>query len=382
MTQALANDTGCISVGEPLDLRCPDKTNHNLRLEVIMNNNSWKASVCTLALLIISVGAVTTAHAVQAVPRESGFSGDVNLGLGALDYESNLIASSTTTNVDTQSTTNLTSSPVSKTVLFPLFSFEARYTFGHSRTQLFAGTQVRDFLVLNRVFSLGVRQEAGNTGRFQVALLSTPTGSKAWQDPYVTGSARTSTAQTSRGLMLDWDRVFRTNFGIGFTSAKVDINDEASGSALVSAGTLTAAQAGLLDRNGTAKKIDVHYAFAAGPYRLAPMLSYVDESLDGKAMANTGYLLGMTLIAPLVPNVHLVGNLSYGRMTSDTVNPVFGEKYDKTHFGIDVAASYKNPFGLRHWTGSFIFGYFNDDNKIAFYDTRTILTALSMRYDF
>jgi hypothetical protein len=343
-----------------------------------MKIHSWRALLCVLAVTTIVASAIPPAYALQRLPTESGFSGDINLGVGALSYESNLIASAIAADVGAKTTSALTVAPSTKSVAFPMFSFEVDYTFGQSRTQLFLGTEIRDYLVLSHVFSLGVRHEAQDIGRFQAALLSTPAGSKVWQDPYVTGADRVSTTQTARGLQLEWDKALRTDFGIGFSTSRIAIDNEASGTAL----GLSQVNKDLLNRNGTAKKIDVHYSFRTGHSFVVPSLSYVDESYDGKAMANSGFLAGVTLIAPLMTKVNVIGNLSFGKMTSDTVNPVFGKKYDKTHIGIDAAVSYRNPFGLNHWTGSMMVGYFNDDNKIDFYDTNTTLVALKMRYDF
>lgn len=344
---------------------------------------SWKTLLLVLSLPIIAAASPRTANAFEPIPGEDGFSGNINLGLGVLQYESNLIASATTADVGTQRATLLTAAPRSRTLALPMFSFEVRYTFAQPRTQVFFGTQVRDYLILSHVSSLGVRQETQRFGRFQVALLSTPSNSKVWRDPYVTGTDRVSTAQTAKGVQLDWGRVLNTNLGIGFSTSKLEINNEASGAALVANGSLTEAQAQLLDRNGTAGKVDINYTFVAkGPIILTPDLSHIKVSSDGKAIANSGYMAGLTLIAPLIPDVSLVSNLSFGRMRSDTVNPVFGKKYDKTHLGVLFDVLYKNPFGLDNWTGGVVLGYFREDNKIDFYDTRSTLAALSMRYDF
>ncbi len=100
-------------------------------------------------LLILSAGwlfAATPAFSIQPIPQDSGFSGFINFGAGAITAKSNMIAGNDLANIGKKRIDSLTDSPDSESDVILILNGELAYTFASTRTQVFIGNTLEDFV--------------------------------------------------------------------------------------------------------------------------------------------------------------------------------------------------------------------------------------------
>lgn len=330
-------------------------------------------------LLAVLISATTlSAQAYDRIPQESGFSGFAFVGAGSTSRETNMIATVGGTEVADERIDSLTQSPDSERYGKLLLDFGLSYTFADSRTQIFGGTELEDFLTQDSTFGIGVRQGIGGAGNLRASLLaSTPV--ETWEDPYLVGVDREETDVKSGGVRLGWEHIFGTGLELTYTKRSVELDDELSGTSL----GLTPAQRTLLDREGDIKELQVSYFWKpAEDHILTPSLSHVDHDLDGDAMAMDGYQAELNYAYTGLQDWELVVNLLTGKLESDDNNPIYGKSADVDRSGISLAATYKEPFGLKDWRARAAFSYGEEDSNIDFYDTSIKSFSLGMLYTF
>jgi actin-related protein len=123
-----------------------------------------------LAAFLLSVFA-TTAYAIEPIPKESGFSGFVNAGAAYLDVENNMIAGNDLGDVGKDTIGSIFDSPDSESDVIPILNAEVRYTFASTRTQLFVGNRLEDFLRFDLATLAGVKQELPDESILSVAYV-------------------------------------------------------------------------------------------------------------------------------------------------------------------------------------------------------------------
>ena len=107
------------------------------------------------AFLLTSIPAL----AIEPIPKESGFNGFLNIGLAYLNVENNTLAGNKWINVTEKTIDSIFASPDSESSIRSILNGEIRYTFAQTRTQLYFGNQLEDYLRFDFSTLLGVRQE-------------------------------------------------------------------------------------------------------------------------------------------------------------------------------------------------------------------------------
>ncbi len=340
-----------------------------------------KPTSIKLALLGLAlVGAV--AQAVPLVPEKPGWSGHVNLGVGAGSSESNMLDGIASINLGKKRISSLESSPDSKDFAMPAFSFELAYTLADMGTQLYAGNQVVDYLTFDLETTLkthfGVRQDVPDIGTvdFSLAVSSLPTD--VWKDPYVVDADRGDTERTSTGAHIAWDRIFNTPLQLAWSFTEIKIDDERSGEAQ----GLSKADQRLLRRNGMVYRLDLNYDWEINKrHRLVPGITYLDFNLDGDAMKEDGLGLQLKYLYH-VNRWRVVSQVYYQDLEADTRNPIFTKQRRMETLGGSITTFYSKPFGWNSWTANATIGYQDDDSNIDFYDASFGLVSVGMLYRF
>ncbi|MFI8481068.1 DUF2860 family protein [Pseudomonas sp. NPDC078700] len=329
-------------------------------------------------LTTLGLAVACSAQAFDRIPKKDGFSGYVYLGASTNRMESNTVATLGGTDVSDSHIDSLNSSPDSKSFSKILPAFGLSYKLQGSRTEFFGGTELEDFLTQDGTLALGVRQGIGQMGNLSASFLaSTPV--EVWEDPYLVNGKRKETDRTSSGARVAWEHIFQSDFDVTLTHRKIDIDDENSGEAL----GLTPAQRDLLDREGDENKVDVRYVWGIGTDHIViPTLSYINRDLDGDAMAMDGYQLELNYAYTGFDRWELVTNLTAGHLESDDDNPIYDKKTDLDRMGISLAATYKEPFGLKNWRARVVANYGEEDSNVDFYDTSIKSLSLGMLYNF
>ncbi|MCP3869355.1 MAG: DUF2860 domain-containing protein, partial [Gammaproteobacteria bacterium] len=207
-----------------------------------------KAHFLTIALMIFMLlyGA-NLATALEPIPKESGFSGFIRPGVGAMRYKTNMVASFLGYDLSKETNDSLSDSPDAESTGIALVPFSLQYTFASTRTQLFLGTDLTDLIRFDYTQQVGIKQGIGKLGILQGGFLFSGIPAKVWKDPYLVGQDRDDTKRKSNGGRLTWDRILGSKLQLRYTYRKIDIDSEKSGDSIPS---LTDSGRDRLDRNG------------------------------------------------------------------------------------------------------------------------------------
>ncbi len=323
------------------------------------------------------------AFAIEPIPQESGFSGFVNAGAAYLDVKNNMIAGNDLGDVGKDTIGSIFDSPDSESDVIPVLNAEVRYTFASTRTQLFVGNRLEDFLRFDLATLAGVKQELPDESILSAAYLFSGVPTEVWTDPYVEGFPRQKTDQNSRGVRITYDRILGTRLQLQYTFRKIDLDDERSGQTqLVPGGFLTPLETQLLDREGNRHEIEGLYVFEIGEkHTLVPAFDYTRDDLDGGAMSADRYRFQITHSYEGERFI-FVTNLEYRYSDFDDRNPIYNKTRDGDRYGGSFTAFYRRLFGVDglRLTGTFL--ALKEDSNIDFYESQVVGGILSVFYRF
>lgn len=330
----------------------------------------------TALALALSALAMPTL-ALDAMPTEKGFSGFVNLGAGGGAVESNFLARISGIDVDlSDDTIDSLDSPDDEDIFMPSASLSVGYTFSSLKTRVSIGNDMADFLQFDRGTLLAVRHDFDRIGNIQLGVMnSAGLATEVWADPYLTGEPRKDTEFSSSGGRITWDRIFGSQFELKATAREVEIDDEDSGASL----GLSAAERKLLDREGDVTRVELGYMFdvGQGKHLIRPSVAYLDRDLDGDAMSQDGYEVGLTY-AYSTSDVRWVNNLSYTSLDGDKENPIFNEVNDADRYTATSQLFFPGLFGLEKWTPNVSIAWGESDSDIDFNDSSVWIFSAAM----
>lgn len=332
------------------------------------------------AMVLTAMAAPTMA--LDKLPEESGFSGFVNLGVGAGNVESNFLARIAGADIDLgDDTIKDLGSPDGEDIVMPAIGVNVGYTFANKKTRIALGNDLADFLQFDRATLLSLRHDFDNIGNFQLGLLnSAGLATEVWADPYLVGEKRKDTEFSSSGGRITWDKILGSEFEVKLTARKRDIDDERSGEDLVRQGVITSAEAKLLDREGDVMRAEVGYMIYVreGAHLIRPSIAYIDRDLDGDAMSQDGYEIAVSWAYSNGDNFRWVNNVAYASMDGDKTNPIFDEVNDMDRLALSSAMFFPGLFGLEKWTPNVSVAWGEDDSDIDFNDTNVWVVSASM----
>ncbi len=332
--------------------------------------------VCVLIALL-----TTMASAMEPIPEKSGFSGFLNLGAGYMKVKTNMYKGTDVFTVGDDWINSIYSGPDSESIVTPMLNGELRYTFAESRTQLYLGNQLEDFLRFDYYTLLGVRQEFSDKSIGSISYVTTLIATEVWKDPYVANSKRKETERTANGFRLELDRAAGTMFGFQYQFRNIDIDSECSGT--IGGLGLTPAQINMLDREGSHHRGEINYTWVLdGGYVIIPALRYARHNLDGDAMAYDRYAFILSY-AYMKQKYSLVANASVGSQDYDKRNPIYGKIQDDNTYGIGLTALLHQPFGLpKNFSLAGTLAFYELDSNIDFYDGSAFMAGTSLFYRF
>jgi hypothetical protein len=303
-----------------------------------------KKTLLALALSTFTASAL----ALEPMPQEAGFSGSFGLGAAGGSVESNFLAEIFGIDLSDDKI-HQDDSPSETTIIIPNFDFNVNYTFANKKTLIRLGDAVESAIDFSANTALGVRHEFSTLGSIQLdALLPTP-GVEVWEDPYLTGEKRSSTERDSTGGQITWDGIFGSGFEFIASTREIDLEDEHSGEGP----GLDASQRDLLDREGDVTRVELGYMFncGGGDIKVRPSIAYIDRDLDGDAMSQDGYELGVQLLYNAGSYVWL-NRAAYQSLDGDADNPIFGKANDADVYVLASEVRIPEPFGWDKWTTS------------------------------
>ncbi|HEY7710161.1 MAG TPA: DUF2860 family protein [Candidatus Entotheonella sp.] len=323
------------------------------------------------------------AIALEPVPQEPGFSGFIQPAIGALWYKSNLVASFVSFDLSEEKIDSLSDEPDSQSTAVFLFPFELSYTFSRTRTQIFLGSQLEDFVSFDLSQQLGIKQELSGIGTIAGSFLFTSIPAKVWEDPYVTGQDREDTDRRSTGLRLTWADMLGSGLEVEYSYRNIDIDTERSGTSL----GLPPEQQRLLDRNGQTHRINLLYEWQLSKaHRLRPAFAYMKDDRDGDARTRDVYDFQLSYFYISQP-LSVVLNASLGFADYDERNPIFDKTQEDDRYSLGGTIFYRNPFGWKvlgsdQISFSLTLLYALNDTNIDFYDEEAFLSSVGVLYRF
>jgi hypothetical protein len=327
----------------------------------------------TLAVLLTLAGGYAHAE-FNPIPKESGFSGYAMVGGNYSDVHSNTLIgpkkseSNYLSSLDSQASSDGTS---------PLLNLDLRYTLADSRTQFYLGSLIQDMVTLDFTQQLGVRTEMADKGIGSIGYVFSGIPGQVWQDPYLTGAERQKSDRNSNGIRVGWDSIWGSNWGANYTYRDISIDDERSGSSLM---TLTSAERGQLDRNGKLHLVEVSYNwFGPRGSILSPSLNYAKNQADGDAVSYQR-IGGQLSYALMQPQYSLVTNALLNQLQYDKANPVFGRKVDATQWGLNANFFWHKLAGIEKLSAVFSASYGESDANVHFFDSDLTSVGAGLMY--
>ena len=320
------------------------------------------------------------AAALDKMP-EPGWGGFVDLGVGTGNMESNFLARIPGIDADlSKQTISSLDSPDDEDFTIPSVNYSFGYTFDSGKTRIFLGSDLADFLQFDSSTKLALRHDFDTLGRVQVALLAQSyPGVEVWEDPYLLDAKRDETEKTNTGGRLTLDKIFGTHFELKLTAREIDLDEERSGEGL----GLSNAERKLLDREGDKTRAELGYLFMmdGGRHVIRPSVAYIDHDLDGDAMSQDGYEVGVSYLFN-ASNFRMAASALYQDMVGDKENPIFNEVNDAEVYAIGAQMFFPGAFGLEKWVPKVGMIYSDNDSDIDFNDSTGWLISAGMFRNF
>ena len=310
-------------------------------------------------------------QAPMSIPTTSGWGGFFLVAPGVFNTQTNLIVTGPPLAQDAgyKNIASIYSSAQVKTAIASPVAGEINYTFAKSKTQVFLGNRLEDLLRLDVPFGLGVRQELKDSSILSLSFLFTPLNLSQWKDPYLENKDREPSRVNLPGLRVIWDRIFRTGLELSATYRTITLDVEKSGEELIAQNRLDPNLQHLLVRNGNVWRLQAMYRLKINRHRLEPSVRYVDENLDGAALANKGYLLRLNYIYP-TPKVIFEVTLNFGNRKGQAVNPIYNETLDADRYGAAIGAIVPIKVGnSKRWSIMVLGEYIRENANIDFYNS-------------
>ncbi|MCK5893758.1 MAG: DUF2860 family protein [Endozoicomonadaceae bacterium] len=331
---------------------------------------------CAVSFSIATLLIATPLLALEEIPTESGLSGFISAGAATTRLKSNMISGGDDFDLELIHSHN--SSPDSDTHTKPSINGKVAYTWADSKTQVFLGTNMEDYLRYDLSTELGVRQALEGNDILNASFLFSAMPGKTWRDPYQTGTKRSDTNRNSSGLKLAWENIADSDVSVTLKHRKIDLDNERSG--IDSA--FTVAEQKLLEREGEQTSLKIQYEYNMGDgHFLVPSYTYTDFDLDGKAMANKEHLLQLSH-AYFGEQWQFVTNVAFGQTDHDKRNPIYTKTQEDDIYGLSFTAFYSQPFSLENTRAMASFATYRSSSNINFYDSNISMANLGLMYIF
>ena len=332
------------------------------------------STLCYLAL-------VATAFAQDGKSDEfaPGFSGSLTLGVGVITSESLDEVSDENRKIN-----SLDQSADSETEVMPLPIWHLQYVLENQSTAFYAGSCQNNPTKGGSILETGIRQRFSDGTVVSLAYIPSIGNEEVWADPFLTGSNRSETDQDIHAFTLALDSVFGTAFDIRYGVGTIDVDDEKSGTYLLSqpGSGVTASDLSSLDRSGTVHQVDVAYAFELGrTAMIQPALSYRLGDIDGEANAFNEYQ-GDLAIHHAWRGLHFSHSISLAYADYDGNHVVFDKTREDTTYSIQTGFQIPRVFGWESFDFTAMAGYQVTDSNISYYDANSLLLGMGLNWRF
>ena len=322
-----------------------------------------------LCALVASTAAASVL-ALDPMPKEAGFAGTLAAGAAGGKVESNFLARILGIDLS-DSTIYSLSSPSDTKIISPTFDYNIGYTFDSKKTRVSLASAAEASIDFSSNTTLTFRHDFDSIGHIELAALAPPLARvDVWKNPYLTDQKRDRTELSSSGVRATWDKILGSNFEFIATLKKKDVDDELSGQNL----GLSPAQEKLLERGGDITVVELGYAFVlgGGTNMIRPSVAYVDYDLDGGAMSQDGYRIGVAHMYN-GGDFRWLNRALYESLDGDKVNPIFNKTNDANVYIVASELRFPEPLGWDKWVATTGIQWGDNDADIDFNKSSTLL---------
>jgi hypothetical protein len=320
------------------------------------------------------------ASAQQPMPRESGFSGYIELFGVYTSSNSQLNTDSANQRTDSL---DKSGDRVGNLRPFPLGLIS--YTFAHIRTQLYFGILPENVAEGQILLETGIRHDLTNGTILRASVLPvSPLDQEAWEDPFVVGQDRDKTNVETWGIKFIADNIMGSGLNLRTGMIRRKISNERSGEFLFSQprSLLTLEDLEDIERDAYDYRLTAQYSMRPSPrVRLLPIVRYFRSDADGSA--NSFHRLAPQLsLQYFNRQLQAALNATFTRDWYDDEHPVFDKTRNDYRLGLFAIVGYRDPFGWKNFRLDWIGSASKQNSNIEFFESSSYLTGLGFGYVF
>lgn len=325
----------------------------------------------TLSALTLSL---FVTPALAQLSEQAGFSGEISLNAGYVSSTSNF----NTSGDKTIDSVNQDPEQDGGFLVAPLGSLA--YTFGQSlNQQIYAGMSREDIAVGTLALEIGYKYQLTSGTVIDVSILPTVMSGETWEDPFKTGSPRSTTEEKGNAFRLKLSNIFTPGFNLDMAYATKDIEDEASGTSSPQ----------LIDGEEKQLRRDSHSYYLKGSYRLPlsrttfvqPSVTYINTIADGEANSLSSFG-GEISLFKVFQRHQFALTAGYTNRAYEKQNPLYDKVRDENQLSLFAAYEYQHFMGWQNWSLIGLAGYGANNANIDFYDSQESLLSVGVNYQF
>lgn len=322
-------------------------------------------------LIALSI-ATACSTAVVAETPETGFGGEIGLGMSYFSNDGNFNTANENNLTSTQETLD------AEAEINPELLGELNYTFGNEGNhQVFAGTNNEEVIQGDVALEFGYRTQFADESSLSVSYLTSMINEETWKDPYLINSKREITEISESGFMVEYANIAGSAFAVDALYYSSDVEDEQSGQGQVPGDINT------LKRSGSGFDLGLAYEVALTTDSvLIPRLTYGSYSADGEAFSNTS--IGGELTYMKMIDNHAFGLQGYYNSVSfDGANVAFDDvTRSDSEYGVAALYEYEGFMGWEDVTFIGLAGYDAVTSNINFYEETEYQIGAALSYSF
>jgi len=297
---------------------------------------------------------------------ENGFSGSIAGGFMFIYSSNNLNPEHSDKIIN-----DLSSGTDQKSEIVPLLLPQMAYNFGTDGQFGFyldtdpAIDEVGDFSI-----QTGYVQRIQGVGVLDVGVFTNPF-EKAWENPYLVGTARQDTDVIKYGAKIALNRIMSTGLRLNVVYMKDDVDND----------TLGKVESDLA-RDGNVLALNANYSFEISEdFQIRPRLSFRKGTYDGES--NSFKKIKFDIEAEYrTGKFHFVPRFFISRSEYEKLNPIFGKTRQDDGYGAELMVRYDTPFNIEDLAITGLVSYSKGDANINFFDTKSFSCGLAIQYTF
>ncbi len=192
---------------------------------------------------------------------------------------------------------------------------------------------------------------------------------KNWQNPYLL--YRTPTNTMYFGGRIIYSKIMGTGFSLSYRIADTNVDNDVIGRIYPT-----------LRQDGLTHKASINYRYNLNKmFSIIPGFSFERGDFDGSSNSynNYGGTLGFAMRTYLFNlNTNIFGN----KAKFDRIHPVFAKTRDEKTYGINILATFPEPFKWKKY--AFVAGIsgYQTESNIRFFDRYTLMSLVGLTYSF